>query len=79
MLFFGMFFTFKLDYKKQVIFSGLLGVIYAISDEIHQLFIPGRGGRVQDVCIDSIGVFLGIFILSFIIKIIEVVKSRKKE
>lgn len=28
---------------------------YAISDEVHQLFVPGRGRQVKDVIIDSAG------------------------
>lgn len=32
-----------------------LGVLYAASDEFHQLFVPGRAGRVSDVLIDSSG------------------------
>lgn len=35
-------------------------VLYAISDEIHQLYIPGRAGQVTDVLIDSIGALIGI-------------------
>ncbi|HWQ88798.1 MAG TPA: VanZ family protein, partial [Desulfitobacteriaceae bacterium] len=34
-------------------------ILYAISDEIHQLFVPGRGAQVLDVLIDSAGVFVG--------------------
>lgn len=37
-----------------------LGVLYAISDEIHQTFVPGRAGRPLDVAIDAVGVGLGI-------------------
>lgn len=32
-----------------------LTFLYACSDEIHQLFVPGLAGMVQDVMIDSIG------------------------
>ena len=39
-----------------------IGVIYAASDEVHQLFVPGRSGQITDVMIDSAGVILGIFI-----------------
>ncbi|TQR10147.1 VanZ family protein [Psychrobacillus soli] len=35
-------------------------VLYAISDEVHQLFVPGRGAQVRDVFIDSAGAFVGI-------------------
>lgn len=38
-------------------------VIFAISDEIHQLFIPGRSGEVRDVLIDSSGAFLGVVVV----------------
>lgn len=49
MLFYGLFLTFNLDNKKQVIFSGALGAAYAITDEVHQLFVPGRSGQAIDV------------------------------
>lgn len=42
------------------IYSFLLCFAYAASDEIHQLFVPGRGGQVKDVLIDSAGAIVGI-------------------
>lgn len=38
----------------------LICVLYAISDEFHQLFVPGRGGQVRDVLIDSSGALVGV-------------------
>jgi VanZ family protein len=32
-------------------------VIFAISDEIHQYFVPTREGTIRDVFIDSLGIF----------------------
>ncbi len=32
-----------------------LAVLYAISDEIHQSFVPGRHARLTDVLIDAAG------------------------
>ena len=37
-------------------------VFYAVSDEVHQLFVPGRGGQVKDVIIDSFGASIGLAI-----------------
>ena len=37
-----------------------LGVAYAVSDELHQHFVPGRRGAPLDVLIDSVGVTLGV-------------------
>ncbi|MBP2075844.1 VanZ family protein [Oceanobacillus polygoni] len=49
------------DTRYQTIGLALLFcVLYAISDEIHQLFIPGRGAQVKDVLIDSAGAGVGI-------------------
>ena len=48
-------------WKKDVIFATTISILYAISDEVHQLFIPGRSGEVRDVFIDSSGAIIGIF------------------
>lgn len=33
-------------------------IIYAISDEIHQTYVPFREGIIRDVAIDSIGAYI---------------------
>jgi VanZ family protein len=38
----------------------LLAVLYAMSDEIHQVFVPGRGAGARDVLIDAVGASLGV-------------------
>ncbi len=45
--------------------SGLavaIGVLYAVSDEVHQAFVPGRLGSPVDVAIDAIGVVCGVLL-----------------
>ena len=32
-----------------------LSVVYALSDEVHQSFVPGRNGTLLDVAVDGIG------------------------
>lgn len=59
----------KIDNK--IIISILICVLYATSDEIHQLFILGRSGEVKDVLIDTSGSVLGILFL-------KILKSNKK-
>ena len=34
--------------------------LYAVTDEIHQLFVPGRSGELRDVMIDSIAALVGV-------------------
>lgn len=48
----------KLPLKYKVIFTFLAAIIYALSDEIHQTFIPTREGRLRDVFIDTAGMLL---------------------
>ena len=52
--------TSKVPRFNAFIFSVLLCVFYAISDEVHQLFVPGRGAQMMDVLIDSAGAIAGI-------------------
>ena len=37
----------------------VLGALYAVSDEVHQHFVPGRNGNALDVAIDAVGVAIG--------------------
>ena len=39
-------------------------LVYAFTDEIHQLFVPGRTGNLRDVFIDGLGICLGVFIIN---------------
>ena len=41
----------------------LVGVAYAMSDEIHQHFVEGRHASALDVALDSLGVAVGISLL----------------
>ncbi len=45
---------------KWVVITLLFCSLYAISDEVHQLFVPGRGAQVSDVFIDITGASIGI-------------------
>ena len=45
-------------------------ILYAASDEFHQLFVPGRAGLVTDVCIDSAGALLGILLFLVALQLI---------
>ena len=56
-------FNYLKDYPYGVNLSIMIAVIYAISDEIHQIFIPGRSGEIRDIVIDILGAIIGILIV----------------
>jgi len=43
--------------------SLIISALYSITDEIHQLFVPGRHGKFTDIIIDLTGIFLGFIFL----------------
>lgn len=47
--------TFKIT---QVQIASIIAFLYAISDEYHQTFVPGRHGAASDVAIDTVGIIL---------------------
>ena len=73
-----------ISFRLRAALSFVLCVLYASSDEFHQLFVKGRSGEVRDVVIDSLGALLSISLLSVITlksgKFKKVaVKMRKKD
>lgn len=57
---------YRLSGRMTVAVSVLVVALYAMSDEIHQLFVPGRSGEVRDVLIDSAAGLLGVFLAKFV-------------
>lgn len=51
------------SFDKNIGYAILICILYAISDEIHQLFVPGRSCQILDVLIDSLGSITGIILL----------------
>jgi len=45
--------------------SGFSSFVYAITDEFHQLYVPGRGPSPVDVLIDTFGIFFALLILKY--------------
>jgi VanZ family protein len=55
----------SLDYPLHVYgILGLIGVLYGLSDEIHQSFVPNRTCTLSDLLADSIGVIIALLVAS---------------
>src|SRR5699024_12711859 len=61
----------------QMAVAFLIGVLYAASDEVHQLFVPGRSGELRDVGIDTMGVLCGIIIYVLLQKMFRKMSSER--
>lgn len=48
--------------KKGTDRAVLYSLSYAFTDEIHQLFVPGRTGVLTDILFDSLGIVLAVFV-----------------
>lgn len=72
--YFVLFFLYLLAIRKttsvksynSIFFALILSILYAISDEAHQLTVLGREGAVRDVIIDSAGASAACFISQYL-------------
>ena len=55
-------------YKNQIamLVPMLICFVYSVSDELHQLFVPERAGRLFDIFVDSCGSFFGICVFALL-------------
>ena len=68
-------FTFNGKIFYRAVFSSLGCLLYAVSDEIHQLYVVGRSGQVSDVFLDYCGVWFGIAFAVIILLVVFKVKQ----
>lgn len=64
--------------RVKIMLGFMICVIYATTDEVHQLFIPGRSGEVRDVIIDSFGAAAGIGVYILGMFVFRRVMERKR-
>lgn len=78
-IFFGAYLMGYRQWGKRTAYGSLvLSVCYAATDEIHQLFVPGRAGRFSDVCIDTAGAIIGVCFLAIVMKLVRSHCAKKR-
>lgn len=68
---FTFFLTYSLKIKKEprkIFASLIISISYAILDEVHQIFVPGRVAGIKDLFTDLIGILIAILVYFFIEK-----------
>ena len=61
-LLFNLLKEYGLGVKKIIFISIAIAMLYACTDELHQMFVPGRSGEVRDVLIDTAGAAVGVVV-----------------
>lgn len=57
--------------RKLVLYGFLVGLLYGMTDEVHQYFVPGRRASLLDLTADGLGSLLG----SYSFRILRSIKS----
>ena len=52
------------QWRRTALLSWGIGALYALTDEVHQAFVPGRSCEIRDMLIDSCGVAAGVLIMA---------------
>ncbi len=63
--------TYGLGLRRTAGISLVVCALYAVSDEVHQVFVPGRACMVRDMLIDTCGACCGIVFVSLLIYIVR--------
>lgn len=65
-------------YKEKLtpVFACALSFFYAITDEIHQIFVPGRACQFLDMMVDLAGIVSGMLVYSIIYLIIKQIHKK---
>ena len=72
--------TFKLKWIFRILITLGICLLYAMTDEFHQLFVVGRSGLVFDVIVDFAGSLLGMFVsVAISLLISQRIKEKQEE
>lgn len=74
LLFNAVYVTWFLKLTPIIAFFGT--VFYAITDEIHQIFVPERAFQISDILVDSTGALIGVIASFVILRVILYIMKR---
>lgn len=63
--------------RRMLILSGALASAYAVSDEIHQIFVDGRSCQISDWALDTCGALFGTIAFIVILTVIKALSKKK--
>ena len=66
-------------HRKRPVFAWIIAVLYACTDEVHQMFVPGRACRLFDLAVDAAGAVAGIFFCILVLRISHRLTGRNRK
>ena len=69
--------TYNIKLKRRVITALSISFVYAVSDEVHQTFVPGRAGQIRDVMIDFAGALTGVALVCLLVWLCFKIRSKR--
>lgn len=64
------------SHPKKILLPIPFSFLYAITDEIHQIFVPGRSAQFRDVLIDTLGASFGCLLIHTLLILFIKLKSK---
>ncbi len=71
------FYTYSIKRWLKYFLAATVCLVYAVSDEIHQAFVPGRGPQITDVFLDFAGSVTGILLATLIVTVAMRIRRRR--
>lgn len=65
-------------YPKKILLPIFFSFLYACTDEIHQIFVPGRSAQFRDILIDTLGASFGCLLIHALLTLFTKLKSNSK-
>ena len=65
--------------RVPVCLSLACSMLYAVTDELHQFFVPGRAARLFDVAIDSAGALTGIVCVFALLVLFRKIRDKRAD
>ena len=69
----------KILSNDAIFFTVLATIIFGLTDEVHQAFVPGRSSSIADWVFDSLGAVAGVFAFRLWLKIYAKIKTRTQK
>lgn len=64
--------------RPRALLSFAVSVLYAVSDEIHQIFVEGRAFQLTDIAVDAVGSLVGVAAGFVIYKAIIIIQKTQR-